>query len=63
MGSPAIRGQETHGAQPEFMVEAQGDQEDVKDANGMEKRPVTTPPHPPCDYASEFGLTGHGRGH
>ena len=63
MGSPAIRGSGTHGARPEFMVEARDDQEDVKDANGMEKHPVATPPHPPWDYVGELGLTGHGRGH
>ena len=63
MGSPAIRELGTHGARPEFMVEARGDQEDVKDANGMVKRPVAAPPRPPWDYAGELGPAGDGRGH
>ena len=62
MGFLAIRGPRTHGAQPKLMVEARGDQEDIKDANGMENRPVAAPPRPPWDYAGELGLTGHGRG-
>ena len=62
MGSLAMGGPGTHGAWPGLMVEARKDQRDVKDAKGMENRPVATPPRPPWDYAGELGLTGHGRG-
>ena len=48
----------THDARPGLLVEAREDQADVKDAKGMENRPVATPPRPPWDYADELGLTG-----